>query len=109
MTLRICRHVLLQYKCNVVNATHCIMTRALTTTPSAAPHQPVLLDEVVQIFFGAAAQHQHQHQQLEHRPTIVDGTFGAGGHSAALLGTWCSMDIEAYETTAMASRCCLHV
>jgi 16S rRNA (cytosine1402-N4)-methyltransferase len=42
-------------------------------TPGAAPHIPVLLDEVVAALAPRAGM------------TIVDATFGAGGYSAALL------------------------
>lgn len=42
-------------------------------TPSAEPHAPVLLREVV------------QHMDMQERKIIVDGTFGAGGHTRALL------------------------
>ena len=42
--------------------------------PSAAPHIPVLLDEVVTAL------------AVQPGETVVDGTFGAGGYSRALLG-----------------------
>lgn len=39
--------------------------------PSSSYHEPVLLDEVVEL--------------LRHARTVLDGTLGGGGHSAALL------------------------
>ena len=49
------------------------------TFPADAPHRPVLLDEVV--------------ESLNLRPggLIVDGTFGAGGYSRAILGAGASV------------------
>ena len=46
----------------------------MTKTNSEIPHVPVLLTEVVASLAVAPGD------------TIVDGTFGAGGYSAALLG-----------------------
>ena len=50
------------------------MTELSTTTTATAPHVPVLLHEVVA---GLA---------ITPGETIVDGTFGAGGYTRALLG-----------------------
>lgn len=50
-----------------------VAVEAQPSLPSAPPHVPVLLDEVLSIFAGC------------HLPMLVDATLGAGGHSAALL------------------------
>ena len=50
-------------------------------TPSASPHVPVLLDEVI--------------AALQPRPgdLIIDGTFGAGGYTRALLDAGASVEL----------------
>ena len=49
--------------------------RAVTAAVTAAPHIPVLLDEVLAALAPAAGE------------TVIDGTFGAGGYSRAIAGS----------------------
>ena len=59
-------------------------------SPQAAPHKPVLLDEVVDAL------------NLSEGRLVVDGTFGAGGYSRAFLAA--GADVVAIDRDPSAAR-----
>lgn len=68
-----------------------------TPRPPSAPHEPVLVEEIVSHFSG---------RRLE---TFVDGTLGAGGHAQALLsrceiGRYIGIDKDGTALSTSASR-----